>query len=497
MNSRRALATVVLLLLALGTAPPGRAGEGGPAGSVDPTPPRLSYLHGQVSFWRPGAEDWAAAQPNIPLAPGDELYTGPEASLELQIGPRAYARAWASTAIGLAGHDPGHLQLKVTAGIAALDLRALAPGSTVELSTPGAAFTVERPGYYRVTVAGERTAFVARRGGWATAVPAGGEPVRVDPEQELVVDGDRILTAAAPGADAWDQWNHARSEALAAAVSTRYLPEDVYGQADLDRHGTWQVIETYGPVWTPRHAPSGWAPYSTGTWIRDPYYGWTWVDAAPWGWAPYHYGRWVLVRGVWAWAPGPRVVRPVYAPALVVFFGPPAHVAVRPVVGWCALGWGEPVIPWWGRRGFAGVPWWGGWGGPRVVNKVVVHHTTVIHAHNVTVYDHARVKHAVVTVKADDFGGRHVHHARVAAADRGEIRPVAGPPVARVTAASHVPETRAEVRPARDLTVRPVVTRRERGRQRAGPPAGRPARGASPPRPPGGRAAPTGPTPPP
>ena len=53
----------------------------------------------------------------------------------------------------------------------------------------------------------------------------------------------------------------------------------------------------------------------------DPYFGWTWVDSAPWGWAPYHYGRWVFVSGLWAWAPGRVVVRPVYAPALVAFLG--------------------------------------------------------------------------------------------------------------------------------------------------------------------------------
>jgi len=55
--------------------------------------------------------------------------------------------------------------------------------------------------------------------------------------------------------------------------------------------------------------PSGWAPYTTGSWTFDPAYGWTWVDTAPWGWAPYHHGRWVSVNGFWGWAPGPVVAR--------------------------------------------------------------------------------------------------------------------------------------------------------------------------------------------
>ena len=43
-----------------------------------------------------------------------------------------------------------------------LDLRALDPGHTVELDTPSAAFTIDRPGYYRVDVAPDRTSFVTR-----------------------------------------------------------------------------------------------------------------------------------------------------------------------------------------------------------------------------------------------------------------------------------------------------------------------------------------------
>jgi len=51
-----------------------------------PNPPRLGFVDGQVSFWRPGAEEWVAAQLNTTLAPGDDLYTGSPGNLELQIG---------------------------------------------------------------------------------------------------------------------------------------------------------------------------------------------------------------------------------------------------------------------------------------------------------------------------------------------------------------------------------------------------------------------------
>src|SRR6185295_2363133 len=65
------------------------------------TPPRLSLAEGQVSFWRAGASEWEDAQVNLPLSPGDFLYTGDSSRAEIQIGPRAFLRADSGTQIGL------------------------------------------------------------------------------------------------------------------------------------------------------------------------------------------------------------------------------------------------------------------------------------------------------------------------------------------------------------------------------------------------------------
>jgi hypothetical protein len=242
--------------------------------------------------------------------------------------------------------------------------------------------------------------------------PAGGDAMSIRPSEEIVVQGGdvaRAETYVAPELDSWDRWNYDRTNDLADAVSERYLPSGVAGARDLDHYGSWRVVAEYGPVWVPDAMQPGWVPYSTGRWIWDPYYQWTWIDDAPWGWAPYHYGRWVSLGGYWAWAPGSVVVaRPVYAPALVAFFGVTPQVSVgigigSSGVGWVALSWGEPILPWWGRPGFIGRPWWGGWGGPRVVNNVVVRQTTVINVTNIS-YANARVANAVVAVTADHFG---------------------------------------------------------------------------------------------
>src|SRR5205823_3949237 len=76
------------------------------------------------------------------------------------------------------------------------------------------------------------------------------------------------------------------------------------------------------------------------------------------------YGRWVYVRNRWGWCPGPSaavgyggpvvaggpIVRPVYAPAMVAWFGG-AHwgvgvsVGSAPSVGWVPLGYGEVYTP--------------------------------------------------------------------------------------------------------------------------------------------------------
>src|SRR5438034_4215074 len=68
----RALATLLAVTITASAAPTARAAvptappDASPLGLI---PPRLSYLDGEVSFWRPGAQDWSPAEVNIPLAP--------------------------------------------------------------------------------------------------------------------------------------------------------------------------------------------------------------------------------------------------------------------------------------------------------------------------------------------------------------------------------------------------------------------------------------------
>jgi hypothetical protein len=435
-------------------------------GTIGRTPPRLSYVEGQVSFWRPGTEDWTQAQLNTALAPGDQLFAGPGSRMEIQIGAQAFMRGGADTQIGLESHEPDFLQLKVTTGQASLDVRAITAGRMIEVSTPNAAFLIRTEGYYRLDVGDDHTEFITRRAGRATAISAGGDKIIIGPNEATRVDGPyenpSFANRTAPPLDDLDQWNYARSDGLKPQQSARYVSPEVYGVSELDRHGTWRVVPTYGAVWIPTAVPVNWAPYSTGVWMHDPFYGWTWVDTMPWGWAPFHYGRWVRYSGSWCWAPGPRVIRPVYAPALVAFYGQPGvQVSIgfsSPVVGWVSLGWGEPLIPWWGRPGFIHRPWWGGWAGPRIVNNRVVHHTTVVRTTEIHVYRNMRERNALVVIDKDRFGRGPVTHA-----DRHReshnLRPTHAAP--RLGSAHHaglVPSQHRGIRPPESHLRRPVVT---------------------------------------
>jgi len=442
------------------SAPPGSPV---PAPSSDVTPARVSYLNGEVSFWRPGAQDWTPVKVNMPLAPGDLLYTGQGGNVEIQVGPRAFVRASEGTQIGLDNQEPDFVQFRVTAGHVGLDLREVAAGQTVELDTPNGAFTIERTGYYHAEVTQESTAFVTHRGGSATLTPAGGAATPIASNQQVVITGTespRVETGAAPALTAWDRWNYQRTDYLLQPASIRYVSPGVYGGEALNQYGSWRQVETYGSVWVPAGVPAGWVPYSTGRWIWDPRFGWTWLDDAPWGWAPYHYGRWVFVGGYWGWAPGPIIVRPAYSPALVVFLGGGVSVSIGRPLWWAPLGWGEPVIPWWGRPGFVGVPWWGGWGGPRVVNNVVVNRTTNINVTNITTYRNVNVTNAVVGVPAERFGQGQVQPTRISQTQVQQLTPVRGALAVRPVAASVQPATGPAAQPPAAVQARTVVATR-------------------------------------
>jgi Family of unknown function (DUF6600)/FecR protein len=311
---------------------------------------RIDYMTGGVSVQPGGVKDWVEAELNRPLTSADRVWTDKDSRAELHLGT-AYMRMSSETSVTLTNLSDQTVQIELDQGTLNLRIRHLYSGEIYEIDTPNLAFTVTKSGEYRFDVDpnGDATAVTVRKGeGEATGE---GRAVKVRGGEQARFTGGTSLShnlQGVPEPDGFDDWCRVRDKRQESYASYRYVSPDVIGADDLDDYGTWRTVPSYGAVWVPAVAP-GWAPYRYGHWIWVDPWGWTWVDDAPWGFAPCHYGRWVHYGGYWGWAPGPVIVRPVYAPALVAWVGG-EHWGVGvsfggPRVGWFPLGYGEPYVP--------------------------------------------------------------------------------------------------------------------------------------------------------
>ena len=285
---------------------------------------RLNYVQGAVSFQPAGEQDWLEADINRPLTTGDNLWADKDSRGEIHIGATSI-RLSSDTGISFLNLDDRTVQLQLAQGTIEVHLRRLEPGNAFEIDTPNLAFTLAASGEYRIQADpdGNSTAIIVREG--AGQVTGAGESYDLTAGQQYIFNGTDQLTfdaQAAPEFDNFEDWCQAQDQRENSSASARYVSRDVDGYYDLDGNGDWQTDPDYGAVWVPAGVAVGWAPYRYGHWVWIGPWGWTWVGDEPWGFAPYHYGRWAQVRGgYWGWVPGPVVVRPVYAPALVGFVG--------------------------------------------------------------------------------------------------------------------------------------------------------------------------------
>ena len=346
----RPLAVLLLCAVAgLAQAQSADAGDGAPPDRVA----RLSYIAGDLGFLPAGSQDWTSADLNRPLTTGDRLSTSDGARAELELGG-ASLRMAGGTDFGLLNLNDDLAQVELTQGTLNLSVRHLDQGQSVEIDTPTLALVVSSPGTIRVDVdnGGSGTRVTVFNG---QATVYGENNAQHDVFQGRSYQFDDASLAALTvsdigGGDAFDAWCSERDQRYAQSAADPYVSADVVGYQDLDEYGSWQDSPDYGAVWYPSQVPVGWAPYRDGHWAYIAPWGWTWVDAAPWGFAPYHYGRWAYIRGAWGWVPGPRMARPVYAPALVAFvggggWGVSIGIGGAPV-GWFPLGPGEVYNPW-------------------------------------------------------------------------------------------------------------------------------------------------------
>jgi hypothetical protein len=370
---------------------------------------RLNFSQGSVSFQPAGEGDWVTAVPNRPMVTGDNLWADENSRAEAHIGSTAL-RLGPRTGITFLNVDDRTTQIRLAQGSLIVRVRHVDDDDSYEVDTPNLAFALLQPGEYRIDVSEDGNQTITSVWQGRGEVTGGGFSYTVLASQSATFTGSDHLDydlQQLPGQDDFDHWAFDRDQREDHADSANYVSREMTGYEDLDENGDWSYVAGYGECWRPRAVVAGWAPYRYGHWAWVGPWGWTWVEDEPWGFAPFHYGRWASVNGGWFWVPGPVVVRPIWAPALVAFVGGGGgfHVGVGVGVGWFPLGPGEVFVP--GYRVSRGYVNQVNVTNTRVnvtqvtnvYNTVVINKTTV---NNIT-YVNQHVNNSVTVVSHDTF----------------------------------------------------------------------------------------------
>ncbi|MDE1155767.1 MAG: hypothetical protein PW735_08555 [Acidobacteriaceae bacterium] len=335
---------LAVLLVGMAMLPSARAQE---QADDQPDPParvaRIAVLNGQASFEPASVNEFSPAEINYPMTTGDRLYTGSDVTAEVQTGQLA-ARLGEQTDFTVVAMTDTLAQFGLAAGSLHLRSFGLEPGETVELDTPNVAFTVLEPGDLRVDVDPNQNVSYVRVFSGRVQVNGVGYSQVLESGSVVGFSGSPVQQEALGEvqADGLDTFSFQRDQQYeqAAQAENGYLNDGTVGGEDLAQYGDWSQDDQYGAVWYPSGVAADWQPYQVGHWTWVAPWGWTWVGAEPWGFAPFHYGRWARFGPRWGWIPGPRMVRPVWAPALVVFVGG------SNVTAWFPLGPREVYSPW-------------------------------------------------------------------------------------------------------------------------------------------------------
>jgi len=427
---------------------------------------RLNFSQGSISFRPAGEDDWVAGVPNRPMVSGDDLWADEDSRAEVHVGSAAI-RLGAKTGITFLTLDDHTTQIRLAEGSLIVRVRHVDDDDSYEIDTPNIAFSLLQPGEYRVDVSEDGSQSITTVWHGRGRVTGGGFNYTVIANQSATFTGSDHLdyqVAQLPDRDDLDTWAFERDDREDRADSANYVSREMTGYEDLDEYGDWSYVAGYGPCWRPRAVVVGWAPYRFGHWTFVGPWGWTWVEDEPWGFAPFHYGRWAFVGSGWFWVPGPVVVRPIWAPALVGFVGggPGFRSSAGVGVGWFPLAPGEVYLP-----------------GYRVsrayVNNVNITNTTVTVTKVTNVYNtvivnrgtvnrvtyvNQRVNNGVTVVSHDTFV-----NARPVARNvmRLDARELASAPVSHVVAAEPIRSSvigagrPVSVRPPAAVISRPVV----------------------------------------
>ena len=366
---RTLLAVTTTLSLAVSLAP-AWAQDASSSSAAPPTNVgEIASVNGAVSFNGAGSNgQWVAASVNYPVSTSDSIFTqaGAQATLAVQSSRLTLAE---NTELQITGLDQNSLAATASQGEMFLAINYLQPGQNFAITTPRGTVTISQNGNYDIAVGDQNTPTVITVLDGAATVTDPGASLQVAAGQSGVLSGTD-QTVAQLGTAERDAFITSML-AVNAPPPPSYAPpvvQQMTGVTSLASYGSWSQSSSYGAVWYPS-VGSDWAPYREGHWAYVQPWGYTWVDSEPWGFAPFHYGRWIDDDNRWGWVPaaaysdyGPSY-QPVYAPALVSFFGAGVGVGVgvgvglslggfaSGSIGWVPLAPNEPYYPSYGYGG--------------------------------------------------------------------------------------------------------------------------------------------------
>jgi FecR protein len=295
----------------------------------------LSHAEGEVSLQRASESEPESGALNVPLLPGDRVWTHAGARAEIRIGAGLVVHLSERAKLDLVANEADTI-LRLWSGSAIL--RISEPPGELRLDTAAGSVRPTREGSFRVDVESDDAVTLEVERGSAelasslgTVLVQSGETSFATPSSAPSIPA-QFNTASLDEFDRWSDGRDARRSRTEEIV-VRSLPHQVRSYTyDLADYGDWYQEPDYGYVWYPQ-VDVGWSPYTYGRWGYTRW-GHTWISSEPWGWAPYHYGRWGFGHRGWYWIPGAT-----WGPAWVSF-------AIGPTwVGWSPLGYyNNPVF---------------------------------------------------------------------------------------------------------------------------------------------------------
>ncbi|MGB7282119.1 MAG: FecR family protein [Candidatus Acidiferrum sp.] len=282
---------------------------------------RLSLVQGDVRFTRESQGDpladqkavWENAEANLPIRQGYVVATDSgRAEVEFENGAMAFLNENAVLEFYDLSLDDGArtTRLVLRQGSASFYVN---PAGEDYFSVTGGDFTVvaSGKGSFRINNFDDGSN-VAVLTGRATVLHQK-DTTALGKGQSLSMKAgeDSVSIGRIPSDDEFDHWVSGRIDTVSTATSAslQYTNSTYYapGFADLYTYGAWSSCGGYGYGWRPFGVGYGWSPFTSGQWLWDPGFGWTFASFEPWGWAPYHYGGWLFDASCGGWFYSPPI----------------------------------------------------------------------------------------------------------------------------------------------------------------------------------------------